>query len=284
MTIRVFASLMAVYFIWGSTYLAMKTAVYAYPPYLMSGIRFFVAGILFFIFLMIFKQKKSPSIKQWINSAIIGTLFFAGGTGLVGYAQIWVTSSAAAMAVAVIPIWICIISLAVRDYPSYLEFVGVIIGFIGIIVLNMSSQILVDPIGGVLLFFAPLLWSIGTVLSRKLELPDGSMRTATQLLTGGLACFFVSLVIREPWSLPQQEVWFNIVYLVIFGSFIAFTAYNYLLTNTSPVLATSYAFVNPLIAAILGVLVGESWSGQLSVALALICLGVVVVIYGRKKT
>jgi len=249
----------------------------------MSGIRFFLAGLLFFIFLRLVKKTKLPTIKQWINSAIIGALFFGGGTGLVGYAQIWVNSSAASMAVAVIPIWVCILSMLVRDYPSTKELMGVIIGFSGIIVLNLSSQIRIEPIGGVLLFFAPLLWSIGTILSRKMELPVGAMRTAAQLLMGGLTCFLLSLLIKEPWSLPQPEAYFSIIYLIIFGSFIAFTAYNYLLSNTSPVLATSYAFVNPLIAAMLGILAGESWSNQLSVALALICLGVVVVVYGRNK-
>jgi drug/metabolite transporter (DMT)-like permease len=281
--IRVFIALMAVYIIWGSTYLAMKTAVHTYPPYLMSGIRFFMAGIFFFLILFLFRRVNYPTIKQWINSAIIGALFFGGGTGLVGYAQISVSSSIASMAVAIIPIWVCILAMILKDYPSPKEFIGVVIGFIGIVVLNLSSQIMIDPIGGILLFLAPLLWSIGTILSRKLDLPTGAMRTVTQLITGGLVCLLVSVFIKEPWSMPQPEAYWSMLYLIIFGSLIAFTAYNYLLENSSPVLATSYAFVNPLIAALLGVLVGEIWSLQLSLALGLICFGVVFVVFGQEK-
>ncbi len=283
MKLRVFISLILIYIIWGSTYLAMKTAIHDYPPYLMSGIRFFIAGIIFLLFLLLFSKVTMPTLKQWINSAIVGALFFGGGTGLVGYAQIWVTSSAAAMAVSIIPIWVCILSLLVKDYPSIKEVIGVLIGFSGIIVLNFSSQIQIEPIGGILLFFAPLLWAIGTIISNKIDLPKGYMRTVAQLLTGGLTCLLLSLFMQETWSLPQHESYLSIGYLIVFGSLIAFTAYNYLLDNSSPVLATSYAFVNPVIAAILGIIVGESWSSQLSIALGLICLGVIFVIYGRRK-
>ena len=283
MKLRVFISLMAVYIIWGSTYLAMKTAVHTYPPFLMSGIRFFMAGIFLFLVLFLLSKVKLPTTKQWINSAIIGALFFGGGTGLVGYAQISVSSSIASMAVAIIPIWVCILAMLLKDYPSPKEFIGVVIGFIGIVVLDMSSQIMIDPIGGVLLFLAPLLWSIGTILSRKLDLPSGAMRTVTQLVTGGLVCFLISIIMREPWSMPQPEAYWSMLYLIIFGSLIAFTAYNYLLENSSPVLATSYAFVNPLIAAMLGIFVGEAWSLQLSVALGLICFGIVFVVLGQQK-
>lgn len=279
------AALAVVYLVWGSTYLGIRFALEGgYPPLLMGGVRFIIAGALVFTVLR-WRGVPMPSPRQWRNAAFMGTLLLGGGNGLVCIAQQTVSSGLAAIAVASAPLWMAVFLVLRGQHPSRLEWVGLGIGFVGVLWLNSGSSLTATPKGLLALLFAPLAWSFGSVWSRGRDLPTPFMGAAAQMLCGGTVMLAVALVTGErlvEW--PTAKATLSLAYLTVFGSIIAFSAYIWLLHHVRTTLASSYAYVNPVIAVILGAwLASERFSAHDLGAMAVILSGVVAITLARTR-
>jgi drug/metabolite transporter (DMT)-like permease len=274
-------ALLAIYLIWGSTYLAIRIALESFPPMFMAAVRFLVAGVLLFAFLRL-RGAPAPSRKQWLGAAALGLLLLVGGNGGVTYAEQWISSGLAALAVGTIPLWAALFAGLWGKWPARVEWLGLGLGFVGIVLLNMESNIQANPLGAIVLFLAPICWAFGSVWSRHLTLPKGLMASAAEMLVGGAVCLLLSLALGEHLSGPPTgRSLVALAYLVVFGSLIAFSAYLYLLGRLRPALATSYAYVNPAVAVALGVgLAGEQITLTGILAMVAILSAVVMISLG----
>jgi len=281
---RVVLALLAVYLVWGSTYLAIRVGLGGYPPFLMGGIRFVFAGALFYGVLR-WRGHAAPTPAQWRNTAVLGALMLVLGNGLVNFAETTVSSGLAAIAVASMPLWAGSFSALRGAHPSRLEWLGLVIGFAGVVWLNLGGGMHGSVAGIVALLFAPVSWAFGSVWSRGRDLPSPFMSTAAQMLWGGLFMTGVSLALGERiHSLPPLSATLAVLYLALFGSIVAFSAYVWLLHNVRPALATSYAYVNPPIALLLGaLLLGEQVDGYVVGAMAVILAGVVIITRAKAR-
>ncbi|MDD5457399.1 MAG: drug/metabolite exporter YedA [Candidatus Margulisbacteria bacterium] len=283
-TAMIIICLLAVYIIWGSTYLAIRLSVATIPPLLMCGIRFLLAGGILYAFLRL-KRISQPSRQHWQSALAVGTLMMAGGTGFVALAEQYVSSGLAAIAITMTPVWACVISgLIHKKWPNRLEWLGLIIGFCGIVVLNLEHELRLNLWGAFFLLLAPICWAAGSVLSTILPKPQsGLMASALQMLTGGVVCVLIGVVLGERISaLPSMISALALIYLILAGSLLGFTAYMYLFRHTRPALATSYSYINPVIAVMLGVwLAGEKIGHFAFLGLTIAILGVLFVMLGH---
>jgi len=275
-------ALAAVYLIWSTTYLAVRIALTSFPPLLMIGARFLVAGLLLFSFLWL-RGNKLPSAKQWAHATVVGILLLGGGMGGTSFAEQWVVSSVAAIAAATTPIWTALMFSATGEPLTRWEWAGIGTGFAGVILLSLDGNLRASPAGTLALLIAMLSWSTGSVLSRRLQLPPGPMGFAAEMLTGGSFLIVLGLLRGEQLSssFTSQALW-AWIYLVSFGSLIAFNAYMYLLSRVRPALATSYAFVNPVLALFLGVVLAhDNVTSFAYLAVLLILLGLAFIMFKR---
>lgn len=273
-------ALAAVYIIWGSTYLAIRFGLDGFPPFLLTGLRFSIAGVLMYVVLRL-RGTPAPTRRHWWNAARVGMLMLAGGVGLVTIAEdVGVGSGVAATAVAVIPLWAALVSGLFGSWPARLEWAGLVLGFGGVIVLAQEGDFASNPVGMALVVIAPILWAIGSVWGAHLELPRPAMAAAMQLVVAGPALLLLGPIRGERISaVPSIGAWLALGYLIVFGSIIAYTAYVYLLGTVRPSLATSYAYANPIVAVVLGVTLGsEVLTGPALLALPLILAGVGLVL------
>jgi drug/metabolite transporter (DMT)-like permease len=246
-------ALFALYVIWGTTYLAMKIGLEGFPPFILAGIRFLVAGCILYPFLRI-RGAAAPTRSQWISATLIGALLLMGGNGGVIFAEQWVASGLAALGLAAIPLWAALFSGLFGRWPTRVEWLGLSLGFLGVIFLNLENGLSASLIGGIALLIAPMSWAFGSIWSQHLPLPKGLMASAAQMLTGGVLLLLLSLIVGERiTSIPGPRPLLALAFLIVGGSLIAFTAYGYLLRKVRPALATSYAYVNPVVAVGLGV-------------------------------
>jgi drug/metabolite transporter (DMT)-like permease len=278
----VLVNLLAVYIIWGSTYYGLRVALTGFPPFLLLGTRFTAAGVILLAFLR-WRGAPRPTRQQWGHAAIVGILLLGFGNGGVTFAEQWVASSLAAAIVATNPLWVAVLAGILGKWPSRLEWVGILIGLAGVIVLNLGGDLRAHPLGAVALIIAPMCWAFGSVLSWRLNVPQGLMGAATEMLCAGLFLLGVSAFQREALTaMPSLEAWGAWVYLVTFGSLIGFSAFTYLIRNVRPALATSYAYVNPVVALFIGVLLGgEQLSGVGYMGIAICVLGVLFISVAR---
>ena len=281
----IFAALIAVYVIWGSTYLVMRVGLETIPPFLMSGSRFVTAGALLFGFLRL-RGAPSPSAKEWGACAKVGVLLLVAGNGFIALAEQRVSSSVAAMVVATMPLWMALLSSFTGHRPSRLEWAGLLLGFVGVALLQASGQLDASPWMVVGLLLAPFCWALGSVWSKKLPLPKGAMATAAEMLAGGAVMLVIGLARGERLSeAPSARSITAVALLVVFGSIVAFSAYGFLLRSTRPAIATSYAYVNPVVALALGILLGGEHAGPMTwAAEAIILAGVVILSIQRART
>lgn len=276
-------ALLACYLVWGSTYLAIRFALASFPPFFQMGTRFLVAGAL----LMAWTRWRGgawPTRVQWRNALIVGTLMLGGGMGLTAAATVHIGSGLIATFIAVVPMMVCGWGLLFGQRPNRLELLGMAVGLAGVVLLVRGASFSAAPVGIACITAATLAWSLGSVLSTtRLPLASGPTGFASEMLCGGAVLMLISLALGEQPAWPPTPLalaaW---GYLVVFGSLIAFSAYLYLLANASPALATSYAFVNPLIALFLGVvLANEAVSGGEWVACGVIVAGVLLIFRGK---
>lgn len=280
-------ALAALYLIWGSTYLAIRFALEGgFPPFMLGGIRFLIAGGLMFAVLRL-RGTPAPTRAQWANLAVMGLLLLAFGNGMVNLAEQTVSSGLAAVAVASAPIWMGVFAMLRGDTPTRSEWIGIAIGFVGVVWLNAGGTLSASMKGLVALLVASLAWSFGSIWSRGRDLPAPFMAAAGQMLCGGMIMLGMALITGERMALPTPKGLAAFAYLVVAGSIVGFSAYIWLLHHVRPALASSYAYVNPAIAVVLGAwLAGERASPAELGAMGVILAGVVVITLakaGRKR-
>ncbi|HQZ31403.1 MAG TPA: drug/metabolite exporter YedA [Arenimonas sp.] len=274
----------SVYLVWGSTYLAIRYGLEGYPPFLMGSLRFLAASAVFYAFLR-WRGHAAPTRAQWKNAAVMGLFMLVMGNGLVNFAEQTVSSGLAAIAVASMPLWAALFGVMKRQHPSRGEWLGLAIGFVGVVWLNVGSEMRASPGGMLALLAAPIAWAWGSVWSRGRDLPAPFMSTAAQMLCGGVAMGVLGLALGEritQW--PPLEATLAVGYLAAFGSIVAFSAYVWLLQNVRPALATSYAYVNPPIAVLLGALLLDEHFGISAIgAMAVILAGVLTITRAKAR-
>lgn len=277
-------SMLALYLIWGSTYLGIRVALQSYPPFLLAALRFAVAGSLMFGYLCL-RGMPLPSLRQWRNAAVTGVLLLGFGNGLVCFAEESVSSGISAVAVASMPLFAALFTGLYGAWPTRRETLGLLIGFVGVVVLNLGSSLATSHIGAIALLVAAMAWAFGSVWSRRQEMPSGMMNTAAQMLCGSVALFIAGFLGGEKLPAhPMMHATLAAAYLVVFGSLIAFSAYLYVLKHARPALATSYAYVNPPVAVLFGVLLWGEKVGPYDVAgMAIILLGVGIITFARQR-
>jgi drug/metabolite transporter (DMT)-like permease len=250
-------SLFCVYVIWGTTYYALKVGLEGTGPYFLIGTRFAVAGGLTMAWLRL-RGEPLPSARQWRGAALLAFLLLVVSLGNVTVAEKWVTSGATVALVSLVPLAVALWSVAFGSRPKPLEWTAIVLGAAGTLVMVMGEDLRARPLGTILILVAIASWSLGTVLSRRIETPPGTMGFAAEMLAGGIMALILSGIFRESWTFAASaRVWWAWGYLVVFGSLIAFCAYRYLVDEVSPTLATSYAYVNPLVGLLVGWALGH---------------------------
>jgi drug/metabolite transporter (DMT)-like permease len=277
-------ALFALFVIWGSTYLGIRFALESYPPFLLAGVRFLCAGVAMYGFLRL-RGMAAPTLPQWRNAAFTGLLLLGMGNGLVCFAEERVSSGIAAVSVASMPLFAALFSGMYGHWPNRRETVGLAIGFAGVIVLNLGSSLSGSPVGALSLLVAAACWAFGSVWSRGRDMPPGPMNTAAQMLCASVALLLVGYAGGEHLPAhPTLQATLALAYLAIFGSIIAFSAYLYVLKHARPTLATSYAYVNPPVAVLFGVLLAGEHVGPYDLAgMAIILVGVVAITLAKNK-
>jgi drug/metabolite transporter (DMT)-like permease len=280
----VLACLAATWLVWGSTYLAIKFALVSLPPFFQMGTRFLAAGALLAAW-MRWRGTPWPDARQWRHAAIVGALMLGGGMGFTALAETTVASGLVVAFIAVGPMVIAAFNLAFGVRPKTIEVVGMAVGLAGVLLLTRGAGFSASPAGLLAQTLATVCWSLGSVLSlHRFPLAPGAMGFASEMLAGGALLMGMSWVAGETPSWPPTAgamlAW---GYLVVFGSLIAFNAYMLLLARASAAVASSYTFVNPVIAMALGItLGGETVSGGEWLAAAVIVAGVVLLMWGKR--
>ncbi|MHA7634275.1 drug/metabolite exporter YedA [Corallococcus sp. M7] len=281
---RLLFSLFALYVIWGSTYLAMRFALTGFPPFRMAGMRFLLAGGVLFAGLRL-RGQPGPGLRQWGAGVVTGFLLLVLGNGGIAVAQnLGVPSGVAALVVGSMPLWAAIFGAAFGQRPGRAELAGLVLGFAGVALLNLGGDMSGGGVAALAVVVAPAAWAFGSVWSRRLPMPAGLMTPATQMLSAGVMMMALSFVLGERMAdtVPPRAM-VSFVYLVVFGSLVAFSAYAYLLKHARPALATSYAYVNPAVAVLLGVVfAGETLGPMTWGAMSAILVAVMLLARGKR--
>jgi len=286
---RVIAAFAAVYIVWGSTYLAIRYAVQTIPPFFMVGARFIVSGAILYWWARL-RGAPRPTRREWRDAAIAGGLMLGFGNGSVSWAELRVPSGLAALLVAVVPLWMVLLDWAGPHgrRPRGRVMLGVVVGLAGLFVLvkpgaTGDSTGGIDLVAALVLIVSSLGWAAGSVYNRYGARPrSAAMSTGMQMLAGSVALLVIGAAIGEPARLHPTQIsaasWIGWVYLVTFGSLIGFTAYIYLLQAVTPAKASTYAYVNPLVAVFLGwAVAGEPVTARTLIAAAIILAGVAMI-------
>lgn len=277
--------LAATWLVWGSTYLAIKLALTSFPPFFQMGTRFLFAGVLLLAW-MRWRGAAWPSRAQWRNALIVGALMLGGGMGGTAYAEMSVGSGLVVAFIAVVPLMIAALNLFWGVRPGRLEAIGIVLGLAGVLMLTQGAGFQASPAGLAAIATACVTWSIGSVLSqRTLPLAPGAMGFASEMVCGGAVLMVLAGLRGEAPVWPPQPVavaaW---LYLVVFGSLIAFNAYMVLLARASAGVASSYTFVNPVIAMLLGMaFAGESVTPFEWAAVSVVLAGVLLLLVRSKR-
>jgi drug/metabolite transporter (DMT)-like permease len=296
-TVLLVAAFAAVYIFWGSTYLAIKYAIETIPPFLMAGSRFVVAGVILLTWARFTKDYEKPKAAHWRTAFIIGTLLLLGGNGGVVFAERYISSSLAALLVAVEPFWVVLLSWLWlgNKRPSLKVVAGLLAGFVGVwLLVSGNGPANLDGgsmrlIGSFAVVAATVCWALGSIYGLKGSVPKSSIQSAgMQMLSGGIVLLVFSFFTGDWQQFELGRVssssLFGVIYLIVFGSLLGFTAYSWLLKNAAPSMVATYAYVNPVIAVILGWLIaGETFTGQMLIGAGVI-VGSVVLITSQGKS
>lgn len=295
MKTKIWIALITLYIVWGSTYFGIKVAIETIPPFFHAGIRFLISGLI----LVIWQRavgSTMPTRNQWIATFIIGNLLLLGGNGLVAWAEQTIPSGIAALIIGSVPLFLVVME-AIRPKgvkPNWQSIVGLIIGFIGIFILVGPAEIAgsetrLNPFGVIALLGACLFWAIGSIYSKSADLPKSTlMTTGAEMLMGSIGLFIVSLLTGELNGWNPAEVstrsLIGLVYLITIGSIIGFGSYIWLLQNAPISLVSTYAYVNPIVAVLLGYFFGnEILEPRIWLATAII-IGAVAFINNKSKS
>lgn len=287
-----------IYFVWGSTFLAIRVGVHEVPPLLFAAMRFLAAGIVLYIW-TVARGEASPTRRQWLSACILALLIFVFDYGLLFWAEIRVPSGIAAVMMATIPAFIAlseVVFLRTQRLTARLAF-ALLVGIAGVAVLvsrslNLGSLILggapIDTIGAVALIFASLSWSVAAVLNRKLPLPESKVMSAgAQMLAGGVMLTLAAAAFGEFHNFHPSTIsrgaWLALLYLIVAGSIVGFTAYVWLIHHESPTKVGTYAYVNPVVAVLVGYFLGGEALGIRTV-LGTICVLISVVVITTART
>src|SRR5438309_902082 len=274
---RVLLALGSLYVIWGSTFLAIRIALQGYPPLLLAGLRFVIAGAVTYAFVRA-RGTPPPTRTEWRSSLIVGSLLVCANACVV-IAEQWVSSGVAAVAIASVPLWVALFAGLFGRWPSRGEWIGLAVGLSGVALLQSGGELRASPAGAMVLTVSCVSWSLGSILGSRLPLAQGLMSSAAQMLAGGAVLLAIALLHGERLAaMPGPRPLIAFAYLVFAGSIVAYSAYGFLLSRVRPTLATSYAYVNPVIAVGLGALLaGEAVAPHAVGALGLILGGVAVI-------
>ncbi len=286
------AAFFSVYVFWGSTYLAIKYAIETLPPFLMAGSRFLLAGSILFLWARLSRDYETPKFEHWKTSFVVGTLLLLGGNGGVVLAQHFIPSSLAALLVATEPLWIVLLSWLwlKRSRPNWKVALGLAFGFAGVWMLiggrptnGATSGGSGQWIGIIAVIVGAFSWAAGSVYGLRSSTPKSSLLTAgMQMIAGSVSLLLVGLIRGEvstfdPAAVSSSSL-IGLTYLIIFGSLIGFTAYSWLLKNARPSMVATYAYVNPVIAVLLGWLIaGESMTGPMLIGAGIVVGSVVLI-------
>jgi len=276
-----------IYIIWGSTYLAIRFVVETIPPFFMAGTRWIIAGLILYA-LTRTRSTPSPTSLNWKHAFVIGGFLLLGGNGAVVWAEQWVPSGLTSLLIATIPFWMVLLnSLHHRSRPSIGVIVGLIIGFAGVILLigsieNIGENSMIIP-GVAIILFGSFLWANGSLYSRSTETSSSQLQAAAmQMIAGGILLLSVSLITGEWTRVMLDQVssrsMLSWLYLIVFGSIVAFSSYVWLLKQTAPSLVSTHAYVNPVVAMILGwVLADEALTSSNILAAIIIVISVALI-------
>ncbi|HTY40680.1 MAG TPA: EamA family transporter [Thermoanaerobaculia bacterium] len=278
----------AVYVLWGSTYLAIRFGVETIPPFVLAGLRHLTAGLLLYGWVRR-RGAARPGGRHWRSAAIVGGLLLLGGNGLVTWAEQRVPSGLAALIVASVPIWMTLLDASWRrERPDGVVMLGLALGLAGIALLAAPGSLAgggrVDPLGAAALLTASLLWATGSLVSRRVALPSSTLlATAMEMVAGGAILLVAAGATGELAHLSLSAVStrsaLSLVYLIVAGSLLGFTAYIFLLGATTPARVSTYAYVNPVVAVLLGWLfAGESVTPRAALAAVIIVAAVALII------
>ncbi len=290
--IRVVMAFAAVYLIWGSTYLAIRWVIETMPPFLMAAVRFITAGIIL-LAIVCYKNPERPTWRHWRSASVIGGLLLLGGNGGVVWAEQFVPSGMAALLIASVPLWMVLLDWIwnKKKPPHSAVFIGIALGFLGVgfLVYPHSNGMSLNPKGAVIVLLAAISWSIGSIYSRRADLPRSTfLATAMEMICGGTLLLIAGFMNGEMSMLKinlfsARSVW-ALAYLAVFGSLIALTAYVWLLRVVPAANVATYAFVNPIVAVFLGwALAHEHLQGHTFIAAILIIGAVFLVTMYQKK-
>jgi len=277
-------ALASLYVLWGSTYLAIRFALEGYPPFVLGACRMFIAGSLMFVVLRL-RGTPAPTRAQWLTLIKLSIFMVLLSNGFVNLAETQVGSGLAAIAVASMPLFAGLFAMLRGRHPSRVEWVGLAVGFLGVVWLNAGSALRGSTLGLVCLTIAPIAWAWGSIWSRDQDLPEPFMAASGQMIAGSGWMLLAALVHGERFTaMPSTSATLAMLYLVVAGSIFGFTAYIWLLHHVRPALATSYAYVNPPLAVVFGALLGgERFTMQDVGAMAVILAGVVVITLAKTR-
>ncbi len=290
----VLISFAAVYILWGSTYFAIRVSVESIPPFLMAGLRHFTVGLVFYpLFRRLSREK--PTLAQWQTAIVTGCLLLLGGNGVVSWAEKTIPSGIAALLVATVSLWMVLIEWlrpgGTRPGPRVIA--GFILGFSGMALLvgpkHLGGADRINPIGALALFLASLAWASGSIYSRHHPQPRSPLlAVAMQMVAGGGALLLTSALRGELRTFHLADVtlrsWLGLLYLIIFGSALGYSAYVYILKHSTATRVATYAFVNPVVALFLGYFFGgETLSLRTILASTVILTAVLLVISAPHK-
>lgn len=292
----VWLGMLSIYLVWGSTYLAIRFAVETIPPFLMAGVRNFTAGVILYAFMRL-RGVHAPTRINWRSAAIVGLLLLTGGNGLVSWAEKTVPSAVTALLVSSVPLWMILIDWISGRYrdkskrPSWLAFVGVLTGFGGITLLVGPGELSgnqVDLIGAAALLVGALLWAAGSLYSRDAVLPESPLLgTGMEMIAGGLGSIVLAGITGEFGQVNLATIStrsaLGFFYLIVFGSLVGFACYTWLLRVAPTTLVSTYAYVNPVVAIFLGILLAnEAISPLMLVAAVIILASVALITFARQ--
>ncbi len=294
MKTKIWIALVALYVVWGSTYLAIRFSVETIPPFLHAALRFLVSGTILYIWRRA-AGDPAPTLSNWKSTAIVGAALLLGGNGLVGWAEQRVPSGIAALMISTSPFWLVLFEAlrAGGAKPTWQAILGLIAGFGGVFILIGPAEFSgtkagYDTFGIILLLLAPFFWSMGSIYAKGADMPKSTLlSTGMEMLAGAVALFLVSAVKGElngfSFGLVSMRSWLGLAYLITFGSLIGFVSYGWLLHNAPISLMSTYAYVNPVVAVLLGnLLADEPLNGRILVAAAII-IGSVIFINSARQ-